>query len=404
MRSRRARHALRRRARDGCAFLQISGASGSGKSSLAKAGILPEIVGNEIDDRVAGWRYLTLTPGEIAEDLFVGLISGIAGVLPALITPSSDLQALAAALRDDPQSVIEHRLIGALDAEGGDGITKIRLVLLVDQLEELFTDRRIDSGATQDFASALEAFAGSGRIWVVAIIRSDFSHRCQEIPALVRLREGGGEIDLVPPTADAIARIIREPARFAGLRYEERGEIGLDDVLLRAATEHRELLPFLSHVLLRLSDTRTADGPLTFDSWETGMGGNLQGALAQYAERVFLELSPAAQAALPDVFSRLIALGGDDPTQPLRRYARRADVTGNPGSEELVERFVERRLFTASGQDGDQRISVVHEALMRAMGAGRRLDFGQPGRAPHAVEYGEFPRKMEGECATPGPA
>ena len=320
-----ARHALKQKARDGCAFLQISGASGSGKSSLARAGILPDIVENEIDDRVAGWRYLAFTPGEIAEDLFAGLISRIADLLPAIKEPSGDVIALAGALRDDPQSLIEDRLADALDAEGGDEFAKTRLFLLVDQLEELFTDQRIDSDTSLAFAKALEAFARSGRVWVLATVRSDFSHCCQTIRPLVRMREGGGEIDLLPPTADAISRIIREPARFAGLRYEERREIGLDEVLLRAATEHRELLPFLSHVLLRLFETRTDEGTLTFDSWETSMGGDLQKALAHYAERVFSELSPEAQEALPDVWSRLIALGGEfQPIQPTAPAAMRA--------------------------------------------------------------------------------
>ena len=140
----------------------------------------------------------------------------------------------------------------------------MRLILLVDQIEELFTDARIDEAKRGQFAAVLETLARSGAVWVVATVRSDFAHHCQSVPALVRLCEGAGRWDLLQPTADAIGRVIQEPARLAGLSFEKREGHSLADRILRDAVEHRELMPLLSHVLRGLCAERTERGMLTF--------------------------------------------------------------------------------------------------------------------------------------------
>ncbi len=129
------------------------------------------------------------------------------------------------------------------------------------------------------------------------------------------------------------------------------------------------MLPFLSHVLRRLAEERTEKGELTFAAYETklcGSGGDLRRALAAYAEEVFQSLPVESQATLPDVWPMLVTLGGEDSAQALRQYPRVSELSRNPAIASLIKRFVEARLFTASGDpEGDGAlITVAHETLL----------------------------------------
>ena len=341
----------------------------------------PPSVEHEVDRTVAGWRHLAFTPGEVAtignrgsdsnldssatriynSGLIAGLATQLANVLPSLREDQGTFADFTECLGEKPNLAWRQFVQKALNHGGEGQCGETRLILLVDQLEELFTSSEITETERDAFANALEALVRSGSIWVLATMRSDFTHLCQNIAALLRMREGMDEIDLPPPGSDAIARVIRDPARLAGLRYEERDGRRLDDVLLREATEHRELLPFLSHVLRRLCEKRREDGVLTFAVWEDNLGGDLRQALAKYADSVFAELPSEARAALPDAWSRLVGLEGN---RTVRRYARR-DLTQSSALRELVENFIVARLFTASSGADDATITVAHETLIQ---------------------------------------
>ena len=82
----------------------------------------------------------------------------------------------------------------------------------MDQLEELFTRDWLDESARARYVAGLAAMARSGSVCVVATMRSEFFARCSEIPALVALKEGQGQLDLLPPTFAEIGQMIRYPA------------------------------------------------------------------------------------------------------------------------------------------------------------------------------------------------
>src|SRR4051812_45871245 len=101
-----------------------------------------------------------------------------------------------------------------------------------------------------EFIRLITTFARSGAVWVIGTIRADFYHRCSEIPGFSALKDGLGSYELLPPTGPEIAQIIREPARAAGLKYEEDPDRGrLEDVLQEAAIAHRGSLPLLEFML-----------------------------------------------------------------------------------------------------------------------------------------------------------
>lgn len=198
----------------GSPFLLVLGASGSGKSSLVKAGIVPKLF---VPRRIPGAAFLrraVFRPSDArdGEDLFDALarrlttqVSDQEG-LSELIGHGQSTANLAAHLRNSTvspaypigtalgQLTLQARQSGRmLDYESA------KLVLVVDQLEELFTGERIAPGERVRFVEFLAGLARSGLVWIVATMRKDFWHRADEAPELVRLSEGNGRLELLPP-------------------------------------------------------------------------------------------------------------------------------------------------------------------------------------------------------------
>jgi hypothetical protein len=359
------RQLLREQARRGCAFVLITGASGSGKSSLVRAGVLPAVAAHEIDSDVAGWRTAVFTPAAGGGDLMLTLARALTdeSASPALRFEPDGLAKFASDLARDPEMVCRLALRPALESGG----RRERLLVFVDQLEELFSDQRITAEARDAFACALEALARSGCAWVLATVRSDFYAQCQSLGALVRMKEGGGQFDLVPPGADALDRLISQPAALAGLHFEKRGDASLADVILRDASTHRELLPLLEYLLHQLCEERTAKGVLTFASYEALNG--VEGALACRADGVISELGKAdvtLEATLDTLLAALVTISGDEQESFVRRRVLRTELEGDDASRVLVATLIRERLLTSSAQPGGPAIvTVAHEALFR---------------------------------------
>ena len=153
----------------------------------------------------------------------------------------------------------------------------------------------------------------AGSSGLIATIRSDFFHRCGEVPGFSALKDGLGSYELLPPTGPEIAQIIREPARTAGLRYEESADRGrLDDVLQEAAAADPGSLPLLEFVLDALYEAGRERRVLTFAAYRA-LGG-LEGAIARRADEVVDALSPDIQEVLPPVLRALTTVHPGDET------------------------------------------------------------------------------------------
>ncbi len=369
---------LRRQAARGAPFLVVVGASGSGKSSLARAGLLPLLVRPGVIEGVEGWMCGVMRPSGAGEDPFLALgealeagLRGGAGdrgeaSLPASppASPSASPTApeLARLARHDPAGLAARiRVACAVHP------TATRFVLLVDQLEELFTVPGLGEVDRVAFGAALEALVREGDTWVVATLRSDLYPRLAELPTLLRLKEGHGQVDLLPPTASEIGDLIRQPALAAGLSLEEDPDTGerLEDRLVDAAVGSPDLLPLLEFTLEELYRVRRDDGTLTLEAFRA-LGG-VEGSLARRAEEVLSELPHAVQEAVPGLMRALVhpmdtpdggALGAHP--APLARLRR------DPATAELVEALVEARLLvTDLDAEGNAVVRIAHEALLR---------------------------------------
>jgi len=352
---------LREREKNGCASVIIIGASGSGKSSLARAGVLGSIIHESIDLEPVDWRYAILTPGKIAGDLLSGLVRYMMkdSALPELRGDAESLDDLTRALRQDPATAFNLRIKPLLRGTGNGAKRARRLFLLVDQLEELFTHPAISSEEAECFLQAVLALSQGGGVWTLSTIRSDFYQELQDSPALMALKAGQGAFDLRAPDAGDIHHLITGPAAMAGLIFEknEQNET-LDQRILSESAGNPEALPLLEYVLRELYETRNADGTLTFARYET-LGG-VEGALGRRAEGVFKALPEKTQQALPMVLNQLVSVGEDDGSM-VRRRARIENLTGTPQKRQLTETLISERLLVSDRWE----VMVAHEALLR---------------------------------------
>ena len=349
---------LRRQADRGKAFVLTVSASGAGKSSLLRAGVLPLLLQPGVVGRASQWRHAIMRPSEGQGDLSLALTRALQspGALPSL-------------QEGDPSSLVE-RIRTALEhckgTQPGTPGGECHLALLLDQLEEMFSDERVTAGEREQFVATLAALSRSGCVFVLATLRSDVYPRLGELPQLIDLKEGDGQFDLLPPALREIGQIIRSPAAAAGLRFEvrERTSERLDETIRDAAASNPGALPLLEFLLEELYKLRNSEDVLTFKAYEELAG--VEGALARRAEQVFARVSPAAQAAASEVFRELAALGVDDDTKVLRRSPPRSAFATNPAALELVDALVEARLLI-SGSDarGEPVISLAHEALLQ---------------------------------------
>ncbi len=366
--------ALVRQDHAGHPLVLIGGASGTGKSSLARAGVLPMLVQPRVVDGVVAWRRAVLRPSE-ADTPIDALAAALLrdGAVPELAAGGLDLPRLAALLYGTPAAVppllaLSLARIGAdaSEAAGLDPAThRAALVVLVDQMEELFAPT-VAQPQRDAFAAALAMLAGHG-VWILATLRADFQPRLAELPEAFRdLVRNDGHYDLRPPRAGEVAQMIRRPAQMAGLLFERRPEAdeGLDDVLRDAATADPAALPLLQFALEQLWDRR--DGALLRFADFEALGG-LDGAVSSRAEEVFAALPAGAQAALPRVMSALVRVDmTEDTSRVTQRRAERAALDQVAGGAALIDAFIAARLFvTDSTQDGTATVGVVHEALLR---------------------------------------
>jgi hypothetical protein len=375
-------------AQRGTPFLLLVGSSGSGKSSLARAGLSPRLSTPGVVGAVDRWRVAAMRPGEaqgeplraLAQSLFAGLkdISaeeeGRSEALPELAQSSHKTpQLLAAALAaGDATSVawaLDKIAEEAKAEEGYDRAVRVDLLIIVDQLDELFgTD--MDKKACEAFAKALSALVAMGHVRVAATLRTDLYEHFQQTPALLNLKQKGADYDLAPPGAAELAEIVRNPAKAAGLSFGRDEATGrmLDEQLL-ADADRPDMLPLVQFALQELFDRREVKGGetlLTFAAYQE-IGG-LDGAIDKRAEVAMAELGEAERASLPRLLRQLALPARDrDGTATLTlRPVPLEEATPDDAAKRLVKALVDARILLSSGERGAASLRLTHERVLRS--------------------------------------
>jgi conflict system STAND superfamily ATPase/sulfatase-modifying factor enzyme 1 len=341
-------------------FVAVMASSGSGKSSLVAAGLLPRLKANAVEGSKdwllpdvipvglhRQWTGLRFTPGELGDNPFLAFAAKLALLLPGESLPPVKV---AERLASDPTAIVSY---------AADTLAKqpewAELLLFVDQFEELFSVVAEDYRAP--FIALIAAATRAPRVRTVATMRADFYHRCLEFPTLAELlRET--TFSLAAPGPAARLEMISRPAARAGLAFSG----GLQDRILEETDTDPGTLPLLAFALYELYEARTPDGKLTLAAYESF--GGVRGAISKCAETAFNGLPKTSQALLQAVFRDLVDV--DEHGVATRRRAKLEDVGSSPEALRLVTTFTDARLLvTDRAADGSSTVGVAHEALVR---------------------------------------
>ena len=325
-------------------FLAVIGPSGSGKSSLVKAGVLPALRQGRIKGSES-WFYAEMVPGEDPlEELAAALLSVSTSPLPGMIELlRAETLGLAEGVRQ------------ALPADDS------RLLLMIDQFEEVFTQIEVES-ERQQFLDLIQAAVSieDSPIKIIITLRADFYDRpllYQNFGELIRKRT-----ELVLPLSDEeLAESISGPAYRVGAVLED----GLIENILEDVREQPGALPLLQYALTELFERR--DGALLTNAAYQEIGGTL-GALARRAEEVYQEFDEAGKDMARQMFLRLVTLGeGQEDTR--RRILQTELITLGRREvvEDVIDRFGRYRLLTFDRDEATRSatVEVAHEALIR---------------------------------------
>jgi tetratricopeptide (TPR) repeat protein/energy-coupling factor transporter ATP-binding protein EcfA2 len=361
-------------------FLLVIGASGSGKSSLLRAGLLPRLTSPGVLPDVDLWRAVLLTAGgdpirTLAHMLFEDGALGTQLRVGDFSAPDLLAELLAtggkAAL-----APIRAALARAADLRAQamryDAPRPAKLMIALDQVERLFVE--VEPERVEAFASLLRALVEARLANVIAVLRSDTYGRFQAVTSFLALLEAhGATLDLLPPTQAELEEIVTRPvaACHPPLAYETRmSGRSLAETLV---TEARggDALALLQMTLQRLYEAEAlrGDGVLQFADYP-GMGA----AVAQTAQDAMAKLGERSLKALPALITATVrdvtlSPDGDVDALTIVPVDRAAFERGDPARTALLDEFIARRLLTAEEMDSSVCVRPVHEALLRVVPA-----------------------------------
>jgi hypothetical protein len=353
-------------------LIVVVGASGSGKSSLIAAGLVPRLKRKAVDESEK-WLYPEpFTPGyrlpvssdTVRTNPFYGLAVRLYPYLrqrePGDV--AGDLQANPAHLADIVAEILHGRPADT------------RVLLFIDQFEELFTEVR-EQAVRDKFLDMLVRGGQTEGLRTILTIRADFYHHCVEHSGFADLlrRQGNATFPLAVPDRTALHAMIGGPAAAACLGFEgDLAERIVNDVCGRSGVPEPGALALMAFALEQLYEAREAErGMLTIAAYEALAGGKgesgVHGAIGTKAESMFRELSENAQQALPDVFRALVNV--NERGVATRRRAPQRELTASPSACELLTAFSspKARLFVTDAPPNDEPIvQVAHEALFQS--------------------------------------
>lgn len=338
-------------------WIQVEGPSGVGKSSLVRAGLIPAVRAGWAEEgpQAAKWSFVVVRPG------------------------SQPLETLAAALereigRNEVPKTLFERLEELRHSQGDKAdlryLLKVafpegsRLLLVIDQLEELFTlttDREALARLDALLASALEDL--DGPLYLVTTIRSDFLPHIGELPRLQGLLNAlAGRYDLQPLGLAGLREIVRIPARRAGLTWSERS---LPERIVEDAIRERAPLPLVANVLRLLWDAANKRGDRELRAEDYQALNGVAGALAKGGDRLLGSLGPGGRERARRLLLALVKPGREsqDTKRPIFLREALQAAGGGPEAQRILNRLSGLRAEGRQApQDPDPHLIVVSEA------------------------------------------
>lgn len=329
-------------------LLAVIGASGSGKSSLVKAGLFNRFQLNAIPNS-ASWQIIE---GRVQQNrsFHFKVVRNPSPLIEQL--NQLNLNASDEAFRGELAQILNE-----LESR------KDKVILYLDQFEEVFSilqdEKSKEDKKADHFVQFLVAFAGTRYGQVILTMRSEYFHHCLQFPALAQLIDLGNFIAL-PPDAENIAKIISRPAEFAGLTFED----DLMTIIQNDAGKAGDILPLLSYVLKELVEKSKSS--LLTKAHYNALGG-VTGIIQKQAKEAISSFEYDSSAFLDDfsfVFRKLVVIGNDGLVAKRVALFEREHWPLN--ALKLVDALIAKKLLGSDlNVDRKPTLSITHEALFR---------------------------------------
>ena len=342
-------------------FCLLLGPSGSGKSSLINAGVMPNLMQ---PGGFNGVEVVSFTSLDLAD-------VGKSQLLPSLASSMLDWE-----LNDEPIFAGDSAASLAEKLQHPEPLLQQckrqlstnrqharRFALFVDRLEVLLSSPLFSEAERTGFVALLEQLACSGAVLVLSACRNEFYPDLVDYPSLMAGKAKGAHFDLAAPGRADLLQMIRLPALAAGLSFDIAPDsaMPLDEILVQEAASNPDALPMLQYTLQQLYLQRSSDDKLLLSVYQA-LGG-IEGAIGKNAEQAIKGLSKAEQDCLPKVLSLLVTLREDE--QSITSRSARLAQLQTDAERALVNTMVEQRLFVSHLQQGEPCFSIAHEALLR---------------------------------------
>lgn len=351
-------------------FLALIGPSGSGKSSLLSAGVVPGLPGFNNDPSVSSWHIINSRPGNtpinnLAKDL---VNAGIQN--DSENTDNNRYEKTAALLRTGSHELKE------ILRDAKNNINKNTLII-IDQFEELFRQRRNINPRTikDERKSYIQLVIELQKqeelpVFVLIAVRSDYIQECHKFRELTELINQSNHF-LSPMTTEDILEVIRRPAALAGGKTDS----GFERQLISDLRDQSDPLPSLQYILMRTWEywmkQENYDKPLSVKEYEEV--GKMDNALSMHADEIYAELSENGQKTCEKIFKTIAQRGTGD--RDMANPARIADIASIAGigvadTIDVIERFRQPgRCFLTPFHDIELNsgtiIDLSHESLIR---------------------------------------
>jgi WD40 repeat protein len=332
-------------------FIPVLGASGSGKSSVVLAGLVPKL------QKRGYWKFTHFRPGSEP-------FQALAESLIPLYEPNQNAT----------EQMFQARRLAEYFANGSvplqDVFSKIkrnypkhRLLLIADQFEELYTlcaDREVRHSFLDTLLACFQSDPDNNTV-LVGTMRADFLGNLLSYRPLADVLQNA-DIKLGPMNRDELSQVIVKPAEKLKVTFQD----GLVKRILDDVEDEPGNLPLLEFALTQLWKRRTGK-QLTHAAYEEI--GEVKGALARHADENYGKLSNPEKEQVRRIFIQLVRPGEE--TEDTRRLATKAEL--GEASWELVKQLADNRLVVTSQNSANQEtVEVVHEALIRNWGEFRQ--------------------------------
>jgi WD40 repeat protein/transcriptional regulator with XRE-family HTH domain len=324
-------------------FLAVVGASGSGKSSLVRAGLVPAL---RWEQKSAYWHIQILTPAAHPLESLASSLMSESNSITATTNLMDDLGHDSRSLQIFAKRKLQSE-------------NQTHLLLVIDQFEELFTLCRSEEERASFISNLLTAASeANGPVSVLITLRADFYAHCANYidlrEALAKNQEYIGAMG-----DEELRRAIEEPARRGRWEFEP----GLVDLLLHDVGREPGALPLLSHALFETWQRRRGRS-MTFSGYASS--GGVRGAIAETAETVFTDqFTREERVVARRIFLRLTELNDETSTADTRRRAKFSELILKPEeasvTHAVLKALADARLIVTSEDSAE----VAHEALIR---------------------------------------